>query len=343
VRRPARLQARLLALGACAIVISGAVAAAGGADTPFQRAGALRTTNATLAARAHAALLDLYSLDAQLSRAQAQVDALRARAAGLGRERDLVREEIAVAHKVLRVSQQQLALRLSTLYEQQDTDPLAVLLGAESLDAAITGLDDLSRSAEQNKRIAAESERAHHSLVHLSRTLAEREARVRVLEAAAVNSAAVLQADRTARAQYIADVTSRRRLNNAQISQLDAQARVSVAKSEALTAVTSPSVPSAPPAPVVDPSARGGRTLTVSATGYALGGTTATGMPVGWGIVAVDPSVIPLGTRMEIPGYGSGVAADTGSAVQGAIIDLWFPTSAQAFAWGRRTVTITLY
>ena len=115
-----------------------------------------------------------------------------------------MREEIAVAHKVLRVSQQQLALRLSTLYEQQDTDPLAVLLGAESLDAAITGLDDLSRSAEQNKRIAAESARAHHSLVHLSRTLAEREARVRVLEAAAVNSAAVLQADRTARAQYIA-------------------------------------------------------------------------------------------------------------------------------------------
>jgi len=66
-------------------------------------------------------------------------------------------------------------------------------------------------------------------------------------------------------------------------------------------------------------------------------------MPVGWGIIAVDPSVIPLGTRMEIPGYGTGVAADTGSAVQGATIDLWFPTSAQALAWGRRTVTITLY
>src|SRR5438128_4162512 len=174
VRRPARLQARLLALGACAIVISGAVAAAGGADTPFQRAGALRTTNATLAARAHAALLDLYSLDAQLSRAQAQVDALRARAAGLGRERDLVREEIAVAHKVLRVSQQQLALRLSTLYEQQDTDPLAVLLGAESLDAAITGLDDLSRSAEQDKRIGAAPERAQRAAAHLTRTLAGR-------------------------------------------------------------------------------------------------------------------------------------------------------------------------
>jgi 3D (Asp-Asp-Asp) domain-containing protein len=46
---------------------------------------------------------------------------------------------------------------------------------------------------------------------------------------------------------------------------------------------------------------------------------------------------------MSIPGYGSGVAADTGSAVQGATIDLWFPTTAQALAWGRRTVTVTLY
>jgi 3D (Asp-Asp-Asp) domain-containing protein len=64
---------------------------------------------------------------------------------------------------------------------------------------------------------------------------------------------------------------------------------------------------------------------------------------VGYGVVAVDPSVIPLGTRMSIPGYGEGVAADTGGAIQGAMIDLWFPNAAAASAWGRRTVTITLH
>jgi 3D (Asp-Asp-Asp) domain-containing protein len=72
-------------------------------------------------------------------------------------------------------------------------------------------------------------------------------------------------------------------------------------------------------------------------------GRTATGLPVGPGIVAVDPAVIPLGTRLSIPGYGEGVAADTGGAVQGLTIDLWFPTLAEARAWGRRTVTITLH
>jgi 3D (Asp-Asp-Asp) domain-containing protein len=66
-------------------------------------------------------------------------------------------------------------------------------------------------------------------------------------------------------------------------------------------------------------------------------------MPVGWGVVAVDPSVIPLGTRLTIPGYGEGVAADTGGAIRGNRIDLWFPSLAKARAWGRRTVTITLH
>jgi len=54
-------------------------------------------------------------------------------------------------------------------------------------------------------------------------------------------------------------------------------------------------------------------------------GITSTGVPVTKGIVAVDPSVIPYGTRMYIPGYGFAEAADTGGAIVGNIIDLGFP------------------
>ena len=42
-------------------------------------------------------------------------------------------------------------------------------------------------------------------------------------------------------------------------------------------------------------------------------------------MVAVDPSIIPLGTRMYVPGYGHGVAADTGGAISGNVIDLGYP------------------
>ena len=85
------------------------------------------------------------------------------------------------------------------------------------------------------------------------------------------------------------------------------------------------------------------RTLVVDAVAYHLPGRTASGLPVGIGVIAVDPAVIPLGTRVFVPGYGSAVAADVGSAIRGAIIDLWMPSTAAARAWGRRTVTITVY
>lgn len=76
--------------------------------------------------------------------------------------------------------------------------------------------------------------------------------------------------------------------------------------------------------------------------GITKGGTDIRHAPQMW-IVAVDPAVIPLGTRLFVPGYGAAVAADVGTAVKGNIIDLWMPTTAQALAWGRRTVTITVY
>lgn len=68
-------------------------------------------------------------------------------------------------------------------------------------------------------------------------------------------------------------------------------------------------------------------------------GITATGVPVDRGIVAVDPSVIPLGTRMYIPGYGYGVAADTGGGIRGDMIDLGYPDGVVS-DWTSRWVDI---
>lgn len=87
------------------------------------------------------------------------------------------------------------------------------------------------------------------------------------------------------------------------------------------------------------------RAMRVLATGYSaqqpdLDDHTATGALARRGVVAVDPAVIPLGTRLYIPGYGMALAADTGGAIDGAHIDLCFDTVAEARAWGRRTVTV---
>lgn len=72
---------------------------------------------------------------------------------------------------------------------------------------------------------------------------------------------------------------------------------------------------------------------------------TSTGTYPNWGTVAVDPRVIPYGTLMYIPGYGLGIASDTGGAVRsydGIAIDLYFDTHEQAITWGRQTLSVTI-
>jgi 3D (Asp-Asp-Asp) domain-containing protein len=69
-------------------------------------------------------------------------------------------------------------------------------------------------------------------------------------------------------------------------------------------------------------------------------GYTATGYRAGRGIVAVDPRVIPLGTRLFIPGYGFAIAGDTGGDIVGHRIDLGFNSYSDAVQFGRRTIRV---
>jgi len=83
--------------------------------------------------------------------------------------------------------------------------------------------------------------------------------------------------------------------------------------------------------------------LRVDAVAYHLPGRTASGLQARRGVVAVDPALIPLGTRLFVPGYGNAVAADVGVAIKGRIIDLWMPSDAESRKWGRKNVVITVY
>ena len=69
-------------------------------------------------------------------------------------------------------------------------------------------------------------------------------------------------------------------------------------------------------------------------------GITASGIPARRGVVAVDPNVIPLGSRLYIPGYGEAIAADTGGAIVGQKIDLCMESYDEAIQFGRRNVEV---
>jgi peptidoglycan DL-endopeptidase CwlO len=333
-RRESRPALALATVGATVLIALPAGIGAGATG----RVSVLRGEQASYAARARAALLSLYSLDARLARARAELTSLRAQAAQVERDRARVAHERAVARGVLHKSRERLATRLRALYEEgEPPDAIAVLLGSASLSDALSRLDDLERTAVLDRQAAADSRAARARLASLEAQLAGRAAELDALELRASRTAASLAATRAARVGYLASLRARQRLKSHRIAQLTAAAQTGVQRSSAIEAQSAPAPAAAPVA------APAGGTLTVTATGYSLDGTTSAGLPVGWGIAAVDPSVIPLGTRLSIPGYGEAVASDTGSGVQGAVIDLWFPTQAQALAWGRRVLTVTLH
>lgn len=82
------------------------------------------------------------------------------------------------------------------------------------------------------------------------------------------------------------------------------------------------------------------RKFTVKAYSYTGGGTTASGLPAAVGRIAVDPSVIPLGTRVYVEGYGFATAADTGGNIKGNTIDVYYNSESQCRSWGCRYITI---
>ncbi len=83
------------------------------------------------------------------------------------------------------------------------------------------------------------------------------------------------------------------------------------------------------------------RSLVMNASAYShTGNRTKSGVYPYKGAVAVDPAVIPLGTRLYVDGYGYAKALDVGSAIKGNKIDLFFETTKQAYAWGRRSVKV---
>jgi 3D (Asp-Asp-Asp) domain-containing protein len=347
------------ALTLCALLLL-VLPATSGAD----QIGRLRAAQTELTAREHTAVLQLYSLDTSLDRARGELATLERRLASARRDQAVAQHQLRIARASLAVARSRLDRQLRTLYEYDSPDALAVVLGAASLDDVITGLDSLDRVTASTSRVVAQTRKARAAVARVLASLDARTSSLDRLRAGAAERTAALERARSARAAYVESLRTQQQLTAGRIASLESRARAAEAASTVATvkaqtasslgslaqggnppattaAPAAPSAAAAAPAPV-QPASGSGKQLTVVATAYSLHGGTASGLPTGPGVVAVDPTVIPLGTRMLIPGYGAGIAADTGTAIKGLRIDLWFPTLSQAQHWGRRTVTITL-
>jgi 3D (Asp-Asp-Asp) domain-containing protein len=320
-------------------------------------ASALLAHDASLAQRENAAVLDLYAAESSLAQAQANVASVRAHRAAVAAEQQSVARRRAIVRQSVAVAQARLGSVLRSLYLHGQPDPIAIILGAVSLDEAVNEMDAFTRSARLNRHLISQLRDAESSLRTVDVQLAQSDRELAAAQASAQATAGQLSQAVRDRALLVTSLRSQRDLTRAKLAQLEQTARAAQERSARLaaraasarplatppTATTAPSPTTTAAVPQPAPPVSGTHTLVVDAVAYHLPGRTASGLPVGKGVVAVDPTVIPLGTRMFVPGYGPAVAADVGSAVRGNIIDLWMPTTAQALAWGRRTVTITIY
>lgn len=132
----------------------------------------------------------------------------------------------------------------------------------------------------------------------------------------------------------------------AQANQKATQAQQTTSTNKANTAPTS-----AQPAQTQSAPSNDARTMTVEATAYTANcngcsGVTANGTDLHANpdakVIAVDPNVIPLGSKIWVEGYGEAIAADTGGAIKGNRIDLFIADEKEANQWGRQTVTIKI-
>jgi 3D (Asp-Asp-Asp) domain-containing protein/peptidoglycan hydrolase CwlO-like protein len=371
------------------------------ANGPAQAPGVtgLKERGAELERRSQQALLDLYALGSRLDQARADLARLDAQAAALARRQESARREYRAALETQSNAQLQLGGQLRLLYEHDQPDSIAVILGAASFNEAIEDLDNIKRIAHATESVLDQAKRAKQRVSRQKAELAAQVVRTKAARDRVAAGAADLERARSERSGYLTQLRQEQALNNAQIADLQARAAAAQQRARQVTAqvhrqqqqqqpapansspssssssASSASTPTAstapeqtttfetpstaapgepPPAAVESVSQssstgstasspgppRSGGTMSVLATAYCLTGKTATGLPVGPGIVAVDPGVIPLGTRMTIPGYGEGVAADVGGGIKGARIDVWMASCSDAASF-TRTVTIT--
>lgn len=166
--------------------------------------------------------------------------------------------------------------------------------------------------------------------------------------------------ERRIEAERLAEEKAKEEAEKAKLAKLEAERKAEEERKAAEQATAAKTSTSATQTVSATPVSTSKKVITVESTAYsndvadnkAYGGRvlTATGHDVtdsiyynGMRIIAVDPSIIPLGSKVHIQGVGDAIALDTGGRIKGHIVDLLVDSKQDAIQWGRRHIEVTLY
>lgn len=235
--------------------------------------------------------------------------------------------------------------KLTELKATQEKTQAQLKQNSQSLEAETTKLDEKMANLKQE---LADNKT---SLEKISQDKEVEKARQAAEKAQAEKAAEAAKAAEAEKASKAAAAQAQEKAKAEASSQASAQSSkpASSASSSQQTTQTSEQPKQEPAQPALSTPTTSGRTMQMESTGYSCAESvntffTAMGIDLRQNpqVVAVDPSVIPLGSMVEVSGYGIAIAGDTGGAIKGNIIDVHFPTVEQCIQWGRRSVTVTV-
>lgn len=271
---------------------------------------------------------DIVTIDEEASDIDTQLKELDSKSAHLKDEIDGTENEIASQRQRLQKKRRALSMRVRNMYVNGKTSNLELLLTSEDFSEFMERSEFLKKVNTQDSQlidnIKQESKKLDTSLAELKLSKAE----VDGLASEFRRRQKRLAQTRSEREKLLSQAAGNRVAVQEQSSRVEAK-------------IDQLNPPDAAPARPT------GKSMTMVATGYSaqepgLDENTATGMKAQHGVVAVDPRVIPLGTRLYVQGYGYAIAGDTGSAIKGNRIDLCFDTLAEVEAYGWRTVRVDI-
>ncbi len=316
-------------------------------DSTNQQIGDLQNRSQQLDQDYRQALSDLVAADSKVSRYSSEINAARQRQAEVETEAQAQQVRLGQVKQQLADRQTVLAQRLCGSYKNgNDANYLGVVMDSENFSDFLNRVDAINKIAESDRQLIGSIDDAQKSVEDNLAGLAAKQQELKSLVQDLSSDQQSLVSARQQQQSVVGSIQSQKKANDGQLAQLKSQAasiEAKMSQEQAQAAASSAAASGGNDGGGgYSPPSAGGTTITVVATAYCMAGGTATGMPAGPGIIAVDPNVIPLGSRVHVSGYGDAIAADTGGAIVGDRIDVWLPCS-QAYAWGSRTVTVTIY
>lgn len=305
-----------------------------------QQIGDLEGRSGELDASYQQALADLVAVDSEVNRYNDGISAAVQHRDEIQGEIQAEQQRLDETRAQLEDQQGTLEKRLLSTYKSDDIGYLEVMMGAGDFNDFLNRVDMISIIADDDRKLIESVRDTKQSIEEKISSLDAKKNELASLISDLGSSQENLLKAQAEQQSVLAGIESQMQDNQAQLSQLHADAAAIESRMGQIQ--TGSSYSGDGDTDSYSPPPAGGTSFEATATAYCLGGTTATGMPVGRGIIAVDPGVIPLGSRVHVSGYGDAIAADTGGAINGSKIDVWLPCD-EAYAWGVRSVTVTLY